>query len=72
VFFSFSAVRGFFFSLFFLPLLCSAFYRARELALNQSLLQSCIYRTVNQSTSGIVGKRCGPWSDQIAAVFPVE
>ena len=49
-----------FFFLFFLPLLCSAFYRARELALNQSLLQSCIYRTVNQSTSGIVGKRCGP------------
>ena len=28
--------------------------------------------TVNQSTSGIVGKRSGPWSYRIAAVFPVE
>jgi hypothetical protein len=56
------------FPLFFLlpplPPLCSAFYRARELAKTSS--------PVNQSTSGILGKRRGPWSDWIAADFPVE
>jgi len=58
VFFSFSAVRGFFFFFFFFPLLCSAFYRARELAKTSPCYSPAF-------TGLLVNPRAGSWAKDV-------
>jgi len=72
IFAFFAVFYALFFSSPFVNRSALPFIKPESLPKNQSPLQSCIYRTVNQSTSEIVGKRNGPWSDRIAAIFPVE